>query len=908
MRFASMVPLLSLCATAFAAAPLACADASGDVGGTGSSATGSTTVGSGGSSSGSGGGTSGSGGGSGSGGAGGGGVGDVSCIAASNAGAAPDLTGTASWSDGADQATVTIGDPAACHRNYQLTTTAPLRDNEPANPRSVPEIDGQPTLRSGHAMFDALYALAHEEVREASVDAIVDGAFNGGNPVSCPFGGCFETGRLWRYVWTRDTAYAVLLGLGAVDPKRAMNSLAFKLSERRGGGDLQIVQDTGTGGSYPVSTDRAVWALGAMEVLKYLDGTEREDFRDLAYEAMHNTADHDRLVVFDASDGLYRGEQSFLDWREQSYPGWVADDPVHIGTSKTLSTNVGHLELLRASATLATEKGLTLEAMRYQGWADALATAIASRFYLSELGGFSSYITTALDPAPALRLDLLGSALAVSAGVGDPTQRATAVASYPTMPKGPPVLWPQQQLTPIYHNRGIWPFVTALWLRAAKSVQNAKAVTEGARSLIRGAALNLSNMENFEAASGAAWLDDGAYSGPVVNSQRQLWSVAGYLSLVQDVVFGLEATQAGIRFQPFVPRELRNSLFAAADHIVLRDFRYKGKRITVELDLGAVDSDDSGALVASSVELNGQTFGTGFASPADLGAENLFRITLAPSGSASDNITVVDNTDIADYQNVFGPKTPTVSAVALDSDRLGLTIDIGAEAAADVAINVYRDGARIASDLPGTTGYWVDSGSAAHATTSYCYTVESYYLSSGNASQRAQPVCYWGAGNSRITTVDASSFVAVGGTLVNQYGRDHYQGWGDAGHTLTIDVTATHDGLHYLQLLAGNGSGAISTGVTCAVKHVAVFDGGTLVGAGHIMMPQLGDWSLWRGSSLLPITLQSGKSYSVVIGEDNESVNMSEREHFAIYSGTGGSSGRFNRVNIAELKLLSVAP
>ena len=33
------------------------------------------------------------------------------------------------------------------------------------------------------------------------------------------------------------------------------------------------------------------------------------------------------------------------------------------------------------------------------------------------------------------------------------------------------------------------------------------AVTHGVRSLMRGAALNLSNMENFEAVTGAAWLD-----------------------------------------------------------------------------------------------------------------------------------------------------------------------------------------------------------------------------------------------------------------------------------------------------------------------------------------------------------------------------------------------------------------
>ena len=52
--------------------------------------------------------------------------------------------------------------PAACVRTYQLRTTAALRDGQPANPRTVRERDGWPTLRSGHDLFDALYAMAFD--------------------------------------------------------------------------------------------------------------------------------------------------------------------------------------------------------------------------------------------------------------------------------------------------------------------------------------------------------------------------------------------------------------------------------------------------------------------------------------------------------------------------------------------------------------------------------------------------------------------------------------------------------------------------------------------------------------------------------------------------------------------------
>ena len=44
-----------------------------------------------------------------------------------------------------------------------------------------------------------------------------------------------------------------------------------------------------------------------------------------AYTAISNTIESDRLAAYDDRDGLYRGETSFLDWREQTYPDWMKD-------------------------------------------------------------------------------------------------------------------------------------------------------------------------------------------------------------------------------------------------------------------------------------------------------------------------------------------------------------------------------------------------------------------------------------------------------------------------------------------------------------------------------------------------------------------------------------------------------
>src|SRR5690606_33911812 len=166
------------------------------------------------------------------------------------------------------------------------------------------------------------------------------------------------------------------------------------------------------------------------------------------------------------------------------------------------------------------------------------------------------------------------------------------------------------------------------------------------------------------------------------------------------------------------------------------------------------------------------------------------------------------------------------------------------------------------------------------------------------------PVCWWGSANERITTIDAQSFVATGGSFVFNHGKHHYEAWGDAGHTLEAPLTVPASGGYLLQLVAGNG-GPVDSGITCAIKKVVVKQGNTVVASGYLAMPHLGDWSVWRESTFLPVDLVAGTAYTVHIGEDDHAFNMSELDHFAIYEGTGGKSGRFNRVNIAEIKLLA---
>ncbi|AKU97519.1 Six-hairpin glycosidase-like protein [Labilithrix luteola] len=812
--------------------------------------------------------------------------------------------GTRDVVDGTDHASVKVtGD--GCLRSFEITSSAVRRDDVPTSPRTVAETADRPSVHTGSDLFDALYQLALDEAKENSVASIQDGAFRSGAPLACSPDGCFETGRKWTYVWTRDTSYAMNLGLAWVDAPRAASSLDFKLSPRRDGTNLQIVQDTGTGGSYPVSSDRVVWALGAREVLRHLSGDARTAFRDRAWSAIKNTITHDRAVVFDPSDGLYRGEQSFLDWREQTYPGWSNPNTVTIAESKSLSTNVTHLIILETGVALATEVGDTASAAELQSRADALRTAIASKFWLEDERQLSTFLPTTLDTAPARRFDLLGTSLAVLENVLPSDEARAAIANYPTLPKGPPVIFPQQQNTPIYHNRAIWPFVTAYWIKAARKVGNGAAFENGVASLLRGAALNLSNMENLEVVTGQPWVDDGPNSGPQVNSQRQLWSVGGFIGTVHGALFGVEATDKGLRVAPFVTHGLRSSLFPNATSIALNNLPFRGKRVSVVVRL-PTDSGSAGAYSITKVSLNGVAV-QGEIDEASLASRNLVEVELGAPSSAAQSVKTI--ADVSDYRVLFGPKTPSITGLSVTGSKVTLGIDVAGETG--VSIDVYRDGVRIAKDLSGGTTSFQDPDSNGESTPGHCYAIDTRFISSGTSSQHSPAACFWGTGTPRISTLGVNDFTVSGGNKTTAYGRTFYEAWGDPGHQLAATFTATRSGAHLVQATYGNGSGAINTGITCAVKHVTIEElpGGGVVGEGYMIMPQRGDWASWGDSSFVRADLVAGKSYRIRLSHDDRAVNMSAFSHFDTYTGgTGGSAGQFFRVNVAELKVLALVP
>jgi hypothetical protein len=816
------------------------------------------------------------------------------------------------WDGKAETARFSVQDPQAPLRSYAQSTTMQLRDPGPQH-TTYKEDAALPRVRSGNLAFDALFALAAHEMRLDSVKEIRDGNYNGNNPIPCD---CFETGEKWHYVWTRDLSYAADLGLAMLDPQRVRNSLRFKLSGLRDGvhkapqvagsiDGLQIVQDTGSGGSWPVSTDRITWAFAAEEVLKSLPPAERQAFAVTALKALSNTIDNDRVAAFDQASGLYTGEESFLDWRDQTYAAWIPDDLASMASSKALSTNVGHYKALSLAAMLAREQGDAARAQRYDAWARDLKRAINARLWLQDAGMYSSLTAGHLDGAPMHKFDWLGQSLAIVTGIADDRRARSILASYPHGPMGAPVIWPQQLDMPVYHNRAMWPFVTAYGLRAAVAGRNVAVADAAYDSLIRGAALNLSNMENLEWLSGQPLLLDEAHPkliGPVINSKRQLWSVGAYLGMVVRNVFGVSTTAEGIVLAPFVTAKLRGGVFAATDEVALHNLRLQDHILNISLRLpAAAGKDADGVYAVERILLNGKPAGSSIPWSA-LALENQVEIVLGKLDAGEQAIRRVNADPYVETPAVFGPHEPVIASLTRDA-RGHAVVAVEGKDTGGIRYNVYRDGKLVAAKVP--AGAWTDNRASATA----CYAVEAVFDGSGNRSHHSRPRCL--DAGIEIAASDARVRAGAGAPKLStnpRFDEPHLANWGAPQDRFSVqDVRAPRAGDYALQVRYHNGANQVNLGISGGVKWLALKDeSGAIVAQGVVQLPHARIEKAHTPtvySTPLIAHLKGNARYRI---EMSDFYNMSYLQSNSSFSAAGGAEGPSNRFDIYGVRLLRV--
>ncbi len=652
------------------------------------------------------------------------------------------------------------------------------------------DLSAYPVLRSPFPLVNALYGLSLEEMGQNIRD---DGAF--------------MAGAMWPGVWTRDLSYSIILSLAMIHPDASRASLEAKVK------DGHIIQDTGTGGSWPVSSDRLVWAIAAWELYKV---TGDRDWLSRSFRIIRRSAEEDLHAAYDSSTGLFFGESSFLDWREQTYPRWMS--PADIYASRTLGTNAVHYEAFRILAEMADLLGEPAES--YRAVAAKVKSAIESRFWLPDRQYYGQYLYGRVHASLSPRSEALGEALTVLFGIPGVTRSAAIIAHTPATRFGIPCIYPQIPDVPPYHNDAVWPFVEAYWAWASARAGNTRSVEQALASVFRATALFLTNKENLVASTGD-------YMGTEINSSRQLWSVAGSLALVHRVIFGMDFRADSLVLTPCVPRAYEGSY-------TLHNIRYRKALLDLTVQ-------GSGSRVGSAV-LDGVKLPAAVIAGSLEGRHSLV-VTLTGPGSPAGTTTA---------PVAFAPETPVVT---LEGSRLRWRRVKNA-----LRYRIVRNGSPVAS----TNIARFPLGPAREFSEYQVYAVDR----AGRESFLSEPVHRLPAGGSLL--VQAEQGGAGCGTTIAGFTGAGYIPLPAQG-TLSIPVQVEVAGDYRIQFRYANGNGPVNTDNKCAIRTLRL-DGARL---GVAVFPQRGAdvWTDWGYSSALHAWLTRG-THTLMLAFTPEDANM----------------------------------
>jgi hypothetical protein len=324
-------------------------------------------------------------------------------------------------------------------------------------------------------------------------------------------------------------------------------------------------------------------------------------------------------------------------------------------------------------------------------------------------------------------------------------------------------------------------------------------------------------MENYELLTQGQHVDEGKLSGPVVNSPRQLWSVAAYFAVVTEGVFGLNEDGS---VQPKLPTSLVPMLFGDKQSISLT---LPDRTITLQLPAQRAGN----LLVADHTSTRGHTT-----------TVQLKAITVKDAPLRTD-------------APLYAPEAPPAPTLGADGHTWKVQ--------GDGKLQLYVNGRR-AQTIDGT-------GTLPNTGTLTCVSA-TRVDAHGLESLHSPAVC-------------AGEYAPITGAWPRTW-------------------TAPTSGDYRVSLNYSNDHGPINTGITAAVKMLAIRCGGAPEQRVPIVMPhsvreQRSTWGEFAA--------KAGVRCSFAL---EDGFNMSYLSHFAHY--TGGVGGSDGPLNAADVKGMVIAP
>lgn len=685
-------------------------------------------------------------------------------------------------------------------------TARSWKATEPNNTHSLPQ------YQSPQMLCDALFRLSLDEM------------------VQCiRTDSTYMAGEKWPGVWTRDASYSILLALAILQPDIAQRSLMAKVKNGK------IIQDTGTGGAWPVSTDRMTWALAAYEVYKANGDAE---WLQTAYNIISQSAEDDLKTVYDESLGLMRGESSFLDWRKQTYPAWL--NPADIYASYNLGTNAVHAQTYYILSKMSAQLHDTKQADRYQKIAQQLQQGINRHLWLPEKQYYAQYLygnahTTPYTPVASPRAEALGEVLCVLFNLTDAKnkQHTPLLQHLPLTSFGATCIYPQIPDIPPYHNNGIWPFVQGYVAWAAAQTGNESVLQHSLGSIYRAAALFLTNKENMVA-------DTGDFRGTEINSDRQLWSVAANLATVLRVFMGIRLNPSNIVFEPAIPKSYEGTRTLSNLHyrnaiidVTIIGYGKKIKRVSLNGKL-MTSSESTQPIPYAIIKGDAQ------------GKQSLV------IEMANEDFPVSQANLVANATTLPAPKAK------LDNNHVSWQPVEGA-----VRYIPYRNGI----PQPHITQLPASQQLLPNETWQFA-AIDAQ----NNASFLSEPISA-PLQNDELLRYQAENFAPLAPltTLSGYEGKGVVELTPTQHSAITFSVDLPKSGTYKLFFRYSNGSGPINTDNKCALRSLHL-DGKAV---GVVVMPQMGfdEWSNWQYSPPITLQLPAGK-HSLLLSYEPHNENM----------------------------------
>lgn len=678
------------------------------------------------------------------------------------------------------------------------------------------DLSAYPVLSGGNPLMEALYNMSLDEM----VNAVEPDT-------------TLRTGKEWAGVWTRDVSYSIILSMAALQPEASMISLLKKINK-----EGQIVQDTGSGGAWPISTDRMVWTIAAWEIYKV---TGDKKWLEAVFPVVERSIAKDDQTIY-SDKGLVKGETSFIDWREQSYPKWM--QTADISQSEAMGTNVMYAAALKCASEMAEVLGKKKKAAEYAKKAEELSAVIDKTFWMPDKGYYGMYTYGRDNMILNPRGETLGESLSILYDIAPEERQKSISENNPVTKFGPAIFYPQIADMPNYHNNALWPWVAAYWTLAQAKVGNEDGVVEGIGSIIRPAALFTTNKENFNLDNGDIFTE--------LNSSNMLWCLAGQLALTNQVLFGIHFEKDGLRIEPFVPEVFGGDR-------MLSNFPYRGAKINVTVK-GYGDK-------VKGISINGK--------PYSLDKGNVIPAKMLKDGA--DIVMEMDNEPIASMKlnrvaNLKAPLTPiTWLSINGESESL-FPVQNLLEWNPIEYIGEYivlKDGKEVGrtrqTSWPLTeTGEWQVIGVAGDGTQSFASEPRSnrlrefFQMEGETAVMKSPEVSY--KPEKPIEGYRGAGFAET----------DHANG------TVTAKVGIGNDdaGEYVLSFRYANGNGPVNTENKAAIRSLYV-DGKDM---GTIVMPQrgVGNWNDWGMTNSVRLSLTPGDhEVKLVFNPEDENMNLS---------------------------------